>query len=301
MTTIRIHTVHTPDGAALSTQTIGDWGNPALLLIGGATWSMDWWDDDFCRGIAARSRMVVRYDARDTGQSTSWPPGAPGYSGGDLVSDVVAILDHLGLSQAHIVGLSMGGAIAQRVAHEHRHRTATVTLMSTSPIDPDITGLPSPNEDIMATFNSSDPAPDWADRHQVINYIVEGERPFAGPGSFDVAGLRRIAARVFERTDNLASSMTNHFLLEEDELSSLSLRDLAGIPTLVVHGTADPMFPLAHGRALADGIPHARLLELTDVGHQLPPRHTWPTVIQALVEHTAEETGITSSEETPPD
>lgn len=288
MESFRIHTIRTVDGAALRVQTIGSSQDPAILLIGGATWSMDWWDDDFCRQIAARSRIVIRYDTRDTGESTSYPPGAPGYDGSDPVHDVVSIVDHLGLGQVHIMGLSMGGGIAQRMAHDYRSRTATLTLVSTSPIDPDISALPSPTDEILATFTSSGAKPDWTNREQVLTYVLEGERPFAGPGHFDEAGLRRLAARVYDRTETMASSMTNHFLIADGERSSLSLSSLAGIPTLVIHGTADPMFPLAHGRALAEAIPHAQLVELQDVGHQLPPQTTWPQVIDVLIAHTDE-------------
>ncbi len=270
----------------LCVQSIGNPHDPAILFIGAATWSMDWWEEALCRGLASNGRRVVRYDTRDTGRSTSYPPGRPGYSTMDLVTDAVAILDALRIDRAHVVGLSMGGGIAQRLALKHRDRVDTLTLMSTSPIDPDIADLPGPEPQVKATFEDPSPEPDWSDRAKVVDYVVEGERPYAGPGSFDEPRLRRLAGEVFDRSRDMAAAMTNHFLLETDLPDSQRLGDLAGVPTLVLHGSADPMFSLAHGKALADAVPGARLVELDGVGHQLPPVSCWDFVIRELVDHT---------------
>ncbi|PRZ13191.1 pimeloyl-ACP methyl ester carboxylesterase [Nesterenkonia sandarakina] len=298
----RPSTVELDDGARLCVQTIGDPTDPALLLIGGATWSMDWWEDELCRRIAERGRMVIRYDARDTGRSTSYPAGAPGYRASDLTTDVVAVLDHLGIAQAHVAGLSMGGGIAQSLALEHRSRVASLTLIATSPIDPEIRGLPSPTAQVSSSASAGAREPDWTDRDAAIDAIVEGERPYAGPGNFDESQVRATAARVVDRTNDIAASMTNHFLVSDEEPSDdepddaassddgpadLSLGRLRGLPTLVLHGTADPLFPPAHGKALAEAIPGARLVELTDMGHQLPPRDTWELVVDLIIQHTA--------------
>jgi pimeloyl-ACP methyl ester carboxylesterase len=279
-------TVPVGGDAELCVEAIGDRAHPALLLIAGATWSMDWWEDELCHRLAGRGRLVVRYDQRDTGRSTSWPPGAPGYGGADLVADAVAVLDALGVARAHVVGLSMGGGVAQCLALEHRDRLATLTLMSTTPVDPGIEGLPGMTPQLQALSTAGGPEPDWRDRAAVIAHIVEGERPYAGPGRFDEPRLRAIAARVVDRSRDVAASLTNHFLLDDDGPADPRLSRLEGLPTLVVHGTADPLFPAAHGRALADAIPGARLLELDGVGHQLPPPPTWPRLVDALVEHT---------------
>ena len=135
-------TVQVEDGAEICAEAIGDRDDPAILLIGGAGWSMDWWEDGLCLRLANRGRLVVRYDHRDTGRSTSYPTGAPGYTGANLTTDAIAVLDEFGIERAHVVGLSMGGGIAQELALRHRHRLATLTLMSTTPIDPSIEGLP---------------------------------------------------------------------------------------------------------------------------------------------------------------
>ncbi|MGY1694673.1 alpha/beta fold hydrolase [Geodermatophilus sp. SYSU D00814] len=281
-------TVRVGADVRLCVEGFGEPAHPAILLIGAATWSMDWWEDGFCRRLADRGRRVVRYDQRDTGRSTSWPPGAPGYTGADLVSDAVAVLDGLGIARAHVVGLSMGGGVAQRMALEHRHRLATLTLVSTTPLAPDVDGLPGPSPVLQAAVAEMGTEPDWLDRDAVVDHVVESERPYAGPGTFDEARLRAVAGRVFDRSNDIAASLANHFLLDSDGSGDTRLGRLAGLPTLVVHGTADPLFPLAHGRALAAAIPGARLLELHGVGHQLPPPHTWDRLVDTLVDHTAE-------------
>jgi pimeloyl-ACP methyl ester carboxylesterase len=279
--------VRVGDDVQLCVEAMGAAEDPALLLIGGATWSMDWWEDELCHRLTRRGRRVVRYDQRDTGRSTSWPRGFPGYGGAHLVGDVIAVLDALGIERAHVVGLSMGGGIAQRLALEYRGRLETLTLIATSPIGPSGEDLPGPTPELQATFAVERSEPDWADRDAVIDYIVEGERPYAGPDAFDEMRLRAIAGSVFDRTRDIAASLTNHFLLDADGPADARMSHLQDLPTLVLHGTADPLFPLAHGRALAKAIPGAQLIELDGVGHQLPPPRTWDFVVDALIDHTA--------------
>ena len=145
--TVRVH-----DGAQICFEAIGERGDPAILLIGGSAWSMDWWDGELCRRLADRGRLVVRYDNRDTGRSTSYPPGAPGYTGPDMVADAVAVLDALGIDRAHVAGLSMGGGIAQSLALDHRDRVASLTLMSTSSVGPGDDGLPGITPELAAAM-----------------------------------------------------------------------------------------------------------------------------------------------------
>lgn len=280
-------TVQLNDGAELCVQTIGDPADPALLLIGGATWSMDWWEDELCQQLAERGRRVIRYDNRDTGRSTSYPVGAPTYSSSDLTTDNLAILDSLKVEQAHMVGLSMGGGIAQSLALGYRDRVASLTLIATSPIDPKITGLPAPAPELSASFSAFRPDPDWTDRDAVIEFILEGERPYAGPGNFHESELRALISRVVDRSNSIAASLTNHFLVPDDDPADSSMSALAGVAILVLHGSADPLFPIAHGAALAEAIPGARFIELPGMGHQLPPRDTWDLVIDLLIGHTA--------------
>jgi pimeloyl-ACP methyl ester carboxylesterase len=278
------------NGVALCAQEFGAPTDPGILLIAGAASSMDWWEDEFCERIAVAGRRVVRYDLRDTGRSTASPAGKPDYTARDLVDDAVALLEALGLAPAHIVGLSMGGGIAQHIAVEHPHTVATLTLMSTSPAGPggsDKPDLPPPAPHMAAVFTDPPPEPDWTERAATIDYLIAGLKPFAGGYGVDEQRVRVVATRMYDRTTDVAASQTNHWILDG---GGESIRDRLGditAPTLVLHGTDDPLFPIAHAEALAHEIPDATLLQLPRVGHEYPPAPTWDTVVAALLRHTA--------------
>jgi pimeloyl-ACP methyl ester carboxylesterase len=274
------------NGVDLCLETIGDPADPAILLIAGAQGSMLSWEDEFCERLAAGGRRVIRYDHRDTGRSVTYAPGKPEYSGRDLVEDAVGILDVLGLESAHVVGISMGGAIAQFVALDHPERVASLTLISTSPAVPGERDLPPSSKELQAYFAEPPQEPDWADRAAVVEYVVESARPFAARSRpFDEAPWRELARRDLDRSNDIAASMTNHFLAEEGPGSPKRVGEIAA-PTLVLHGTEDPLFPYGHGEALAKEIPNAELVPLEQTGHELP-REIWDVVVPAILRHTA--------------
>jgi pimeloyl-ACP methyl ester carboxylesterase len=272
------------NGVELCVQVFGDPASPAILLIGGAASSMDWWEDEFCARLAAAPRFVIRYDLRDTGQSVTYPPGAPEYGGADLVMDAVGVLDALGIVRAHVVGISMGGGIAQHLALDHVDRVASLTLISTSPGGP---GLPPMSDELRARFEEPLPEPDWSDRQAVVDYVVDDLRLYAGTYPFDEEGSRALVGRIVDRTINIASTMTNHWILQGGESLRPRLGEI-GAPTLVLHGTEDPLLPYGHAEALAAEIPGARLVPLEGVGHEMPPRPVWDQVVAVIVDHTAE-------------
>ena len=276
------------NGVDLCVETFGDASSAAILLISGAASSMDWWEDELCERLAAGPRFVIRYDHRDTGQSVTYQAGAPQYSGSDLVADAVGLLDALGIDRAHLVGISMGGGIAQHAALEFPERVASLTLLSTSPVVPDLDRpeLPPPAEELRALFADPPKAPDWSDRAAVIDYVVEDLRHYEGTLPFDEDGVRALVARIVDRSVNVESSMTNHFVLPDGKPVRGRLDEIAA-PTLVLHGTEDPLLPIAHGEAIAAEIPGARLLPLGGMGHEVPPRALWALVVAAILEHTA--------------
>jgi pimeloyl-ACP methyl ester carboxylesterase len=247
---------------------------------------MDWWEEELCERLAAGPRFVIRYDLRDTGQSATYEPGAPEYEGDDLVADAVGVLDALGVPEAHVFGLSMGGGIAQHLAVSHSDRVASLTLESTSPGPggPDEPELP-PMSRELAAFEPA-PEPDWADEDAVVDYVVAGLYPYAGSVRFDEGHMRELVARIARRTIDMHSSQTNHWIIEGGDPVRDRLGEIAA-PTLVLHGTEDPLFPIAHGETLARLIPGARLVPLEGVGHEFPPRQVWDQVVEELLDHTA--------------
>ena len=270
-------------GVELCTEPFGESTDPPLLLVMGLGASMLWWDDTLCRMLADGGRFVIRYDHRDTGRSTTYEPGRPDYSGADLLADAAGVLDAHGLQAAHIVGVSAGGAMAQLLALDSPARVPSLVLISTSPVVPGDRDLPPPT----GAFSQfvAEAEVEWSDRESVIEYLVGYSRLLAGgQRPFDEAGWRDLVRRDVARADNLAS-LQNHDVLAHDDGPHPPLSSIAA-PTLVIHGTADPMFPLAHGQALAEAIPGAVLLRLDGAGHGVD-RADRTTIVPAILRHTA--------------
>ncbi|MFB2584664.1 alpha/beta fold hydrolase [Herbiconiux liukaitaii] len=292
------------DGIELCIEEFGAEGQPGVVLVPGAASPSDWWDEEFCEALAAEGYRVVRYDLRDTGRSTTRALGQADYTGDDLVQDLAELIRALGLAPAHVVGLSLGGGLAQQLAISEPDTVASLTLMSTSPggpsdagepdadadpdADPDADALPPMSEALAASFAVERPPLDWSDREAVVRSTLADEELFGGSIPLDEERIRRIAGRAFNRAID-PSAGANHFSLPS---ASGTREQLGGItaPTLVVHGTHDPLFPLAHGEALAREIPGARLLPVPGLGHQFPPPQTWALLVPALTAHFAEAT-----------
>ncbi|WP_181063154.1 alpha/beta fold hydrolase [Nocardia nova] len=191
----------------LCVSTFGDRRQPAAVL---PSTSGLFWEDEFCGRLAAADRYVVRYDIRDTGRSTAYPTGSPGYTLRDLASDLVGLMDLFGLPRAHLVGFSVAGWICQLAALDHRDRVSALTLINTrptspGPADPD---LPDHSDRIMGFFAAT-PPPDWSDQAAVIDYRVEQARILSGANGFDEQHARQQARRTVDRTTDMGSSALN--------------------------------------------------------------------------------------------
>jgi pimeloyl-ACP methyl ester carboxylesterase len=266
-------------GAQLCVQAFGRPADPALLLIAGGASAMDWWETAFCERLAEAGRFVLRYDQRDTGQSTHAPVGHPGYSMNDLVHDAFAVLDAFDIAQAQVVGLSMGATVAMRMALEAPRRVSALALISASPGGPK---LPPMSPALAAYFEQDGSSPDWHDRDAVVEHLVGSLHAFGGKLPLDEAAARTLAGRVFDRSEDMSVSETNHWLVGRDNAPLRDrLKEIAA-PTLVLHGTDDPLYPAEHGRVLAREIPGARLVLLDGMGHEVPPRVLWDQVIATL-------------------
>ena len=253
---------------------------PGVMLVPGAASAFDWWDDEFCLRLAAGGYRVVRFDLRDTGRSTTRPLGAADYTGDDLVDDLAGLIRSLHLEPAHVVGVSFGGGMAQQLAICHPALVASLTLQSTSPGSD---GLPSISPALAASFARDEIETDWTDREAVVRSMLADETRYGGEIPVDEERIRRIAGRIFDRSIDLAAG-ANHWSVSGARGHRAQLADITA-PTLVVHGTHDPLFPIEHGEALAREIPNARLLRVPGLGHQFPPPETWDLLVPAILEH----------------
>ena len=272
------------NGVQLCTEPFGDPADPPILLVMGVGASMLWWEEGFCRTLADGGRFVIRYDHRDTGRSLTYEPGHPGYTGADLIADAVGVLDAYAVPAAHVVGVSAGGAFAQLLALDFPGRVRSLVLISTSPATPGERSLPPPTDRYRRFLTTA--TVDWSDEGSVVAYLIDYARVLAGgERSFEEAAMRELVCRDVARARNIASA-ENHGSIPEGETPHRPLCSIR-VPTLVIHGTADPMFPLEHGQALAGEIPGARLLTLEGAGHGLAQADR-EAVARAIVEHTRE-------------
>jgi pimeloyl-ACP methyl ester carboxylesterase len=286
----------TANGLTLEYECIGNPAAPPVLLVMGLGAQMIFWDDGFCEGLAARGRYVIRFDNRDCGLSTKLdslgvpdlaallpallagqPVKAP-YLLADMADDTAALLEALGIEAAHVVGASMGGMIAQTLSLRHPHRVLTLTSIMSSTGRP---GLPGPTPDALRVLLTPPPA----DREGNIARGLEVARVIGSPGfPLDTEGVRTRAARSYDRCFAPQGMARQMAAIAASGSRADALRALR-LPTLVVHGDADPLVPLACGRDTAECIPGAELLVVKGMGHDVP-RETWPIVIDGILKIT---------------
>ncbi|GKU79008.1 alpha/beta fold hydrolase [Paenibacillus sp. L3-i20] len=272
------------DGIELCTDSFGERANPAILLIMGAQSSLVWWEEEFCQRLADEGRFVIRYDNRDVGRSTTYELGQPGYTFEDMADDAIRVLDAYGIEKVHILGMSMGGMLTQMIALRHPERVITITLLATSNFAPH---LPPMEEKVIAFFSNTE-AIDWTNKQSVINYTIGRSKVLIGSKHlFDEKRINNLANEDVNRSNNLVS-MENHGVVSGGE-SYLARTSEIGAPTLVIHGTEDPIIPFAHGQNLVNEIPGAALLTLEGTGHELH-YDDWDVIVEAISQHTSKPT-----------
>ena len=244
------------NGIEICTDSFGDSTDPCILLVMGAGASMLLWEVDFCERLADGGRFVIRYDNRDTGKTTSCPPGEPNYTIDDMAADGPAVLDAYGIDKAHIIGASMGGMITQLIGLNHPDRVLTLTP-------------------IMSTPNAN----------AVLANRIEMFSVLAGSGYPEDATPNEVYAEEIDRAISFASTLNHGPAIAQSERWHDRL-DQLDFPTLVIHGDEDPILPYDHGQALHAAINGSTLLTLQGVGHEIP-RGTWDTVIPAILDHTS--------------
>lgn len=257
-------------GIALGIESFGDDNAPLVLLAGGTT--MLSWPDALCERLAAGGRRVVRYDLRDSGESTT-DPQAPAYTLRDLAADAAALADVLGGGPAHLAGIGVGGMVAQVAVLDHPGAFSALTLVGTravAPGPPD-DDLPDHDEATMSRLFAR-PMPDWTDREAVAEFAATGAEIFGD----DALAARAIAARVWDRTPGTAPpvQMANQMGMVFSRLDCKPrwrerLPEIE-VPTLVVHGRRNRFFPVGNGEAIAREIPGARFLVLEEAATAIP-------------------------------
>src|SRR5215510_3688413 len=265
MTTVNANEV------ALGIESFGDHDAPLVLLAGGTT--MLSWPGALCARLAAGGRRVVRYDLRDSGESTTTDPAAPAYTLRGLAADAAALVDALGGGPAHLAGIGVGGMVAQAAVLDHPGAFAALTLVGTRAVAPGKPDADLPDHD-QATMSRlfARPMPDWTDREAVAEFASAGAEILGD----DPVAARAIAARIWERTPGTAPpvQMANQLGMVFAKLNCKPrwrerLPEIE-VPTLVVHGRRNPFFPVGNGEAIAREIPGGRLLVLEEAATAIP-------------------------------
>jgi pimeloyl-ACP methyl ester carboxylesterase len=261
-------------------EAFGDPGDPPVLLIMGLATQMLGWHEEFCAALAERGLFVIRFDNRDSGLSTHLHDaprvegGAP-YTLSDMARDTVGLIEALGLERAHLVGVSLGGMIAQTVAIEHPERVLSLTSIMSTTGDPAVTV---PTEEALAVLLQPPPrGREEAIERAVANFAVIGSPGFEP----DEAWLRERAALSYDRAFDPPGVARQLAAVRVSEDRTARLRELR-VPALVMHGADDPLIPVAAGRATAAAIPDAELVVFDGMGHDLP-RQLWPEMIERIV------------------
>jgi pimeloyl-ACP methyl ester carboxylesterase len=273
---------------------MGDPSNPAVLLIMGLGAQLLLWRPEFCEKLVDQGLRVIRYDNRDVGLSTkvtgrhTGVPLAPRmvrsflglrseavYTLEDVADDAAALLDHLKIDTAHIVGASMGGMIAQVFAARHKVRTKTLAIIFSSNNQP-LLPPPGPRQ-LLAILQK----PKDATREAIIDNAVRVSRITGSPGY--PAAEERIRAEAIEGYDRsyYPAGVGRHFAAVLGSGSLLRYDRLVTVPTVVIHGKADKLMRPFGGRAIARAIKGARLVLFDGMGHDLP-RELWDDIVGEL-------------------
>lgn len=280
-------------GRTVCHELVGDPGGPVLVLINGLAGQCIDWEPRLLEGLRTAGFATLRFDNRDMGRSSGADDrfgfdldavhhrdrSAVAYTLDDLADDVVALLDHLGVARAHVLGVSMGGMIAQLVAIRHPGRVQSLcSIMSTT----GARGVGEPTEEAVAVLMA--PAP--TDRDGNVDRAVAGDRVIGSPGfPFDEGRHRAKAAAKFDRAfrpRGVARQMMA-VLMADDRTAALGG---VRVPTLVIHGEDDPLVTVSGGRATAGAVPGATLLTVPGMGHDIPPEVA-PQLVSAVAANAA--------------
>jgi proline iminopeptidase len=278
-------------------ESLGDPRQPTILLIMGLGMQLTGWPDEFCHGLVARGYRVVRFDNRDCGLSGRAPgkkranlmlamaaaalhlPVRTPYTLEDMAGDAIGLMDRLGIARAHIVGASMGGMIAQVLAARWPQRVLSLTSIMSTSGNRRVSRPSKPARKVLL----SRPA-DPKDPESVIEYMVEMFGVIGSPGypSTREELRQRLGCSVRRAYEPAGTARQLLAIIASGDRRKL-LRTISA-PTLVIHGAADPLVPLAAGRDTANNISGASLLVIDGMGHDFPDA-LMPRLAQAIADH----------------
>ncbi len=262
-------------------ETFGDPSHPALLLINGLGSQSINYPDAWCEKFAAESLFTIRFDNRDVGLSSKFD-GAPVnehgacYNLSDMAADAIAVLDANGIDRAHVMGLSMGGMIAQTLAIEYPDRLLSMTSVMSSSGEDDFRKS-TPNAMRLLT------APPATDRESFVSSWIEGLHEWGSPEFADEARWRADAENAFDRCFHPSGSGRQYMAVGTSAPRAEALKSVR-VPTLVIHGDKDTLIDPIGGRRVAELIPGAKFALIEGMGHDYPPQ-LWDHWVALVVDH----------------
>jgi len=276
-------------------ETFGDPSDPTLVLVNGLGSQCLNFRPEWCERFVARGYQVVRMDNRDVGLSTHLDdvvpdlagvvavmtageqPGVP-YRLSDMAADVLAVLDTIGVDSAHVMGVSMGGMIVQALAFDHPDRVRSMTSVMSSTGEPEF-GQATP------VARARLLGPPASDRASAIANHLEGLRIWGSPGKVDEAAQARYAGEAFDRAFDPNGVARQLMAITADGSRAERLRTVR-VPTLVLHGSADPLIEPSGGERTAELVPGARFVLIEGMGHDYPTVY-WDQLVELVTGHAA--------------
>ncbi len=281
------------NGIDIEYDEFGSSEDPPLLLVMGLMAQMTAWDERFCQQLASKGFRVVRFDNRDVGLSSRITDGpAPdvlrsmtgdhstaSYTLEDMADDTAALLDALGISPAHVVGASMGGMIVQSLAIRHPEKVRSLcSVMST-------TGDRSVGQASSAAISALMQPPATTAEEAAARSLA-ASRIIGSPAyPAEEAAVRARGSAAFERANDPVAGARQLVAIQASPDRTADLGSVS-VPTLVIHGEADPLVGVSGGEATAKAVPGAELLVIPGMGHDLPPQ-LWDEIVDAVVANTA--------------
>jgi pimeloyl-ACP methyl ester carboxylesterase len=284
-------------GIQIEYRTFGNSSSRPLLLIIGLGAQMIYWDADLCKDLAACGNYVIIFDNRDVGLSTKFGETGmpnipeifgkllqgekvnPPYTLDDMADDAVALLDGLNIRKAHVCGMSMGGMIAQTIAIRHPERVLSLISIYSTTGNPEV---PQPKPEIIRLLV----APPPNERQAFIEHMLVVFRTISGPGfPLDEAWTRKIIGESYDRSF-YPEGMVRQFVAILTQPNRAPALSSIKVPTLVIHGTSDPLVPVEGGKDTAKVIKGAELILIEGMGHDLPHGGAWPRIVEAIDKHT---------------